>query len=155
MAEEERQKHAGGRPPMFTTAEAMQILIDKYFEDCKGRKYLDKDGLPVICKSGFLYDVEPEPYTITGLALALGFNSRLSLLNYEGKEEFVNTIRTAKARVERYAEVRLYDSQGANGAKFSLSNNYKGWAEKQETDINLKGSITLEQALKDMQGDEF
>jgi len=151
---EEKQKHAG-RPPMFTTAEAMQVLIDKYFEDCKGKKYLDADGLPVICKSGFLYEVEPEPYTITGLALALGFNSRMSLLNYEGKEEFVDSIRTAKARVERYAETRLYDSQGSNGAKFSLTNNWNGWKEKQETDVNLKGSISIEQALKDMQGDEF
>ena len=86
------------------------------------------------------------PLTITGLALALGFNSRQSLLNYQGKQEFMDTITRAKAKVEQYAEERLYDKDGANGAKFSLSNNFEGWKEKQqiEADVNSEVNITIE-----------
>jgi hypothetical protein len=45
---------------------------------------------------------------------------------------FNDAITRAKARVEAYAESRLFDKDGANGAKFSLSNNFHGWAEKKE-----------------------
>jgi hypothetical protein len=33
--------------------------------------------------------------------------------------------------VEAYAESRLFDKDGANGAKFSLANNFRGWKEQQ------------------------
>jgi hypothetical protein len=96
---------------------------------------LDKNGNPII------YD--RKPLTITGLALALGFNSRQTLLNYQGKAEFMDTITRAKAFVERYAEERLYDKDGANGAKFSLSNNFEGWREKQQIEADVKNDLTI------------
>ena len=70
----------------------------------------------------------------------------LTGMNYEEKEEFVDTIKRAKARVECYAEERLYDKDGSNGAKFSLANNFKGWSEKQQIEgsINTKQEITIE-----------
>lgn len=74
----------------------------------------------------------PKPPTVTGLALALGFTTRLSLLNYQAKAEFMNTITRAKTRIEEYAESRLFDRDGSNGAQFSLRNNFKGWDEKKE-----------------------
>ena len=139
-------KHPGGRPPAFTSAEEMQKLIDKYFEECDGKVLEDEDGNPMRNKDGKIIRDDRRPYTITGLALALGFNSRTSLLNYEGKEEFVDTIMRAKSRVERYAEERLYDKNGANGAKFSLANNFKGWSERQliEADVKTKQEIRVE-----------
>lgn len=139
-------KHPGGRPPFFESAEQMQELIDKYFEECDGKILTDADGNPMRNKDGKIIRDDRRPYTITGLALALGFNSRTSLLDYEGKEEFLNTILRAKARVERYAEERLYDKNGSNGAKFSLSNNFKRWSEKQQIEgsINTKQEITIE-----------
>ena len=66
--------------------------------------------------------VDVHPPTVTGLALALGFTSRQALLNYQAKPEFVDTITRAKARVEQYAEERLFDRDGSNGAQFSLRN---------------------------------
>ena len=53
------RKHPGGRPRKYSTPEEMQIVIDQYFDDHQK---------PTIC----------------GLALALGFAQRKSLLNYEG-----------------------------------------------------------------------
>ena len=40
-------------------------------------------------------------------------------------KEFVDTITRAKARVEQYAEERLFDRDGSNGAQFSLRNNFR------------------------------
>lgn len=133
-----------GRPPMFTSAEQMQEKIDAYFKECDGKILYDEDGNPVRNKYGKVIKDDRKPYTITGLALALGFTSRQALLNYEGKEEFVDTILRAKAKVERYAEERLYDKDGSNGAKFSLANNFKGWSEKQQ----IEGSINTKQEIK-------
>ena len=126
-----------GRPPKYKTAEDMQKAIDKYFEDCDGAYVIDDEGNLMTDKLGHPVKTKPRPYTITGLALALGFTTRQSLLNYEGDPVFLDTIRKAKARVEQYAEERLFDRDGANGAKFNLSNNFKGWSEKQQIDSNV------------------
>ena len=134
------------RPLMYKTKEEIQEKIDAYFEECKGEVLLDGEGNPVIDKWGNAVVVGAKPPTITGLALALGFNSRQALLNYQGRKEFNDTILRAKARVEQYAEERLFDKDGANGAKFSLANNFDGWREKQqiEADVNGKMNITIE-----------
>ncbi|MPN57021.1 hypothetical protein SDC9_204715 [bioreactor metagenome] len=90
--------------------------------DTKGDPVFDKFGHPVI--------IGEKPPTVTGLALALGFNSRQALLNYQGRKQFHDTITRAKSRCEDYAESRLFDRDGSNGAKFSLMNNFKGWRDK-------------------------
>lgn len=48
------------------------------------------------------------------------------------QKEFADTIIRAKSRIEEYAEARLFDRDGVNGAKFSLINNFRGWGEKPE-----------------------
>lgn len=142
-------KHAGGRPPQFKSAGEMQILIDQYFDDCEGTVYKDKEGEVVFDKYGNPIIVGNKPPTITGLALALGFTCRLSLLNYQSKKEFVNTVTRAKSRVEAYAEARLFDRDGSNGAKFSLANNFKEWREK--TDLNVNGNMVIFKGEKDLE----
>ena len=64
--------------------------------------------------------INQRPPTVTGLALALGFTTRLSLLNYQGKKEFMNTITRAKTMIEAYTEERLFDRDGTNGARIGL-----------------------------------
>jgi len=106
-----------GRPPKYKSASEIQKNIDAYFSE----------------------DDEP---TITGLALALGFNSRQSLLNYEGKQEFVDAIKRAKSRVEHSYEKSLRKDGGA-GNIFALKN--FGWSDKQEMEHTGKdgGPIVL------------
>ena len=132
-----------GRPPKYKTVKAMQQVIDKYFEDCDGAYIKDNEGNLMTDKHGHPVKTKPRPYTITGLALALGFTTRQSLLNYEAAPEFLDTIRKAKTRVEQYAEERLFDKDGANGAKFNLSNNFKGWSEKQQIDSNINANAVI------------
>jgi hypothetical protein len=121
---------------MFKNAKEMQIKIEKYFKSCEGKPAKNADGSIALDKYGNPIVVGAKPPTITGLALALGFNSRQSLLNYQGKKEFLDTITRAKSIVEEYAEQRLFDRDGVQGAKFSLTNNFKGWRDKplEETD---------------------
>ncbi len=141
MAEEKKV----GRPPKYKSVKEIQEKIDEYFESCNGRVLTNKDGEPILNKHGMPIVIDEKPPTITGLALALGFNSRQSLLNYQGKEAFLDTITRAKAKVEQYTEERLFDKDGANGAKFSLANNFNGWKEKQQIDSNV--STKLEDLL--------
>lgn len=126
-------KKAVGRPPKYKCKEEIEEKIEAYFKKCEGRVLEDKNGDPILDKWGKPIIVDREVPTITGLALALGFSTRLSLLNYQGKVEFMNTITRAKTRVEAYTEQRLFDRDGSNGAQFSLRNNFKGWNDKQIT----------------------
>ena len=135
-ANENKTKRPVGSPPYYTNVEDMQNKIDEYFRKSEGEMLLDKDGEPILNKGYPIY-IKSYPLTITGLALALGFNTRQSLLNYQGKKEFVDTITRAKLVVEEYANTRLFDKDGVQGAKFSLANNYEGYKEKSETDLNI------------------
>lgn len=142
-------KNKGGRPLMYSTPEEMQKAIDAYFEECEGKPLLDKDGEPFTDKNGDPILYGKKPYTITGLALAMGFNSRQALLNYQAKPEFHDTITRAKSIVEQYAETRLFDKDGANGAKFALANNFAGWREKKEIEADVKAETTIVIELTD------
>lgn len=100
------------RKPKYQTPEAMEAVIERYFEDCEEAM---------------------KPPTITGLALALGFTGRQALLDYQGRAAFADTVTRAKSRVEEYAEQRLYDRDGQRGAEFSLKYNFR-WTQGDKTD---------------------
>lgn len=112
----------------YQTADEMSEAIEKYFKDCEGHPLTDENGDIVYSKNGNPVIVGTHPPTVTGLALWLGFKTRQSLLNYQARSKAFDDILTvAKSRCEEYAESRLYDRDGVNGAKFSLMNNFKGW----------------------------
>ena len=119
-----KEKNKGGRPPTYETVEEMQEIIDNYFEMCDGVLLKDKKGEIMFDKWGQPIYLNQKPYTVTGLALALGFTSRQTLLNYQGKPEFMDTITQAKLKIEDYAVQRLFDRDGVQGAKFTLINNF-------------------------------
>lgn len=129
-------RKAVGRPPKYESKEEIEEKIEAYFKKCEGEVLKADNGEPIFNKYGNPVIINQHPPTVTGLALALGFSSRMSLLNYQGKKEFMDTITRAKARVEAYAEERLFDRDGSNGAQFSLRNNFRGWNEKQITELD-------------------
>lgn len=138
-----------GSPPKYRTVEEMQKKIDEYFKACEGRVLTDDDGNVMLDKHSRPIVLDSRPLTVTGLALALGFNSRQALLNYQAKKEFNDTILRAKARIEQYAEERLFDKDGANGAKFSLANNFDRWKEKQQIDADVNSTMNIKVELVD------
>jgi len=105
-----------GRPRLYNSAEELEVLIDKYFKDCI------KDN---------------RPYTMSGLAYALGMDRR-TLINYSKEEEYFHTIKKAKDFVEQYVEEKLLTNSGVTtGVIFNLKNNFD-WKDKQEIDANVK-----------------
>jgi hypothetical protein len=102
-------------------------------------------------------DAQDRPYTITGLALAVGMD-RDRLIQYENREPFYDTIKRAKQRVHEYVEERLFGGCSATGVIFSLKNNF-GWKDKTEVDQNLNvtgdvETMSREQLLKIASGRE-
>ena len=106
-----------GRPKIFDTADEMQEAVDAYFASLQP---VDDDGLP---------NGDPEPTTITGLALALDM-TRETLVQYGRDEAFSDTVKKAKMRVELFLERRLY-GQAPAGTIFNLKNNF-GWKDQQD-----------------------
>lgn len=100
------------RPKKYTDVEEMENKIENYFKMC------DKKG---------------EPYTITGLAIALDLD-RKSINNYSKDDKFFPTIKKSKAKVEEYLEKRLLFNSSATGVIFNLKNNFD-WKDKQEVEV--------------------
>ena len=112
-----------GRPLKFKSVKELQKKIDAYFTRC------EKDD---------------EPLTITGLALALD-TSRETLMEYGEREEFVDTIKKAKLKIEHAYELRNI-KRGNAGDIFALKN--FGWKDKTESDVTLGGSINVMPSVK-------
>lgn len=106
-----------GQPLKFSDVDDLQKRIDDYFFNC---------------------DTNSKPYTITGLALALDTN-RQTLINYEDKDEYFDTIKKAKSKCEQYVEEYLFNGKNVAGAIFNLKNNYNDWRDK--TEVEHSGEI--------------
>lgn len=134
--------HPGGRPPMFYDPEDMAHKIILYFKKCdentRDYKVTDKEGNVKIHS-----DPWPIKYTMTGLALHLGFESRQSLYDYAKKEEFAYIIKNALLRIENQVEMEVRECDKPTGAIFVLKN--MGWSDKSE--IEHKGLKEVPQEL--------
>lgn len=139
-----------GRPLGYKTVEQLQAVIDEYFKSCSSEVLKNDNGEIVFDKFGRPVIINQKPPTVTGLALAVGFNSRQALLDYQGK--FYDVVTRAKSFIEEYAEQRLFDKEGLNGAKFCLVNNFKGWREKPQEDDGSNGQIV--DLIKGLKKDE-
>lgn len=128
-----------GRPYNYKTKEELQKAIDAYFDSCFEEQWIkNKDGWEqVLDHNGNAVVEQVRPFTITGLGLHLGL-CRQALLNYEGRQEFMDTIKRAKQKIENYAEEQLFQNcnKNAQGVMFNLKNNY-GWKDKTEQELTV------------------
>lgn len=115
-----KEKHAGGRPPLYSAAEEMQKNIEAFFLECEEKK---------------------KPTTVAGLAIACGFTSRNQLYEYEKKEEFKDTIKRARIRIECEVETRLFGNN-STGSIFWLKN-HADYRDKTETELTGKDGAAL------------
>lgn len=126
--------HPGGRPPKYTDPEEMQIIIDVYFLACRANRTDSPELFDDLSEeyaqiAKGIDDIHP---TVSGLAYILDM-SRQALCDYEKKDEFLDTIKKAKLRIEKYLEVRLYGT-AVTGTIFNLKNNF-GWKDKTEQEL--------------------
>lgn len=83
------------------------------------------------------------PYTVTWLAIWL-WTTRETLMDYESKDEFSDTIKKAKLKCENYAEKQLHIKQSPTWPIFALKN--FGWKDKTEVvQHNINVELTPEQ----------
>lgn len=127
------------------TPEHLQAMVNEYFESCMGPTF-NKDGDLLRDSNGNLVKVQVKPYTLSGLALHLGVSTQTLKKYREGKLDclldemkaetedwltFSRVVLRAKQVIEAYAEGRLYDRDGSNGARFVLDCCY-GWVSRKE-----------------------
>lgn len=129
-----------GRPLLFASKEELQSKIDAYFKECDSS--LLPDGKTT------------KPYTITGLAVALK-TSRQTLINYEEREAFFDTIKDAKSRIENsYEERALSGMASAPVSIFTLKNNFN-WRDNLDVDHTSNGKpIPLLNGILDNNSDK-
>jgi hypothetical protein len=128
----------------FTTAIKLTNHIDAYFDYIDGE--YRHENKPVkgqqqsAAEQKKICVREPEPATIAGLALFLGFSSRQAFDDYEQTGEFAPILKQGRLRVEAVYEKKLHQQSSA-GAIFALKS--MGWNEKVEGNTAFK-SITVE-----------
>lgn len=152
-----------GRPVKFSTPEEIEEAINLYLASCWedvpvigafGPVMVEDETQPAVDKfnrKGEPVLVRPtkvltefkqvRPYTVTGLAIAVGI-TRESLLRYQDKPEFAETVTRAKEICQQYAEEQLFLAKNSGGAQFSLMNNW-GWKTKSEQDLTLKDNLDI------------
>lgn len=132
--------------PYYESPEEMRAKIDEYFEDCDNRqkKIYDK-------KTKEIVEIpSPEPYTIAGLALFLGFNSRSGILNYEGQPDFADVVAYARMKIEAQRSVQLIEKSGIpGGVIFDLKNNH-GWRDESSVEVSGPGGGPIQIGLVSM-----
>lgn len=122
---------SAGRPRKFKTTKELEDAINKYFESAKPR-YEEINGI--------LTYIHNHP-TMTGLALALGFESRQSLYDYGKNPKYSYIIKKAQLMIENSYELELTNpDKKPTGPIFVLKN--MGWSDKQ--DIQITGSSDKE-----------
>ncbi|MBR5296106.1 MAG: hypothetical protein IKU24_05905 [Clostridia bacterium] len=109
------------------TEEGATKKICAYFASRKIEKR-NQEGEILLGKGGeVLYD--EKPYTVTGLALALGFSRREELLNIKNKK-IKALIDRALLKIEENAEEKLFSKDTFHGAKLFLEANFDRWSEE-------------------------
>jgi hypothetical protein len=149
-------RRMAGRPRKFRDLEEFQRQIDAYFESCYADVIVkDKDGNAVLDEEGrpIKERMQVEPFTITGLALALD-TSREVLMDIQTQtsegysKEFSDAIKKAKLRCQQYAERHMFTARNPAGAIFALKN--YGWTDRQDLAVDASVKVTYEDILSEL-----
>lgn len=101
-----------GRPKAFKNVEEVEEKINAYFNYCEENE---------------------KPYTMSGLAYYLEV-SRQTLVNYSNKDEYFDTIKKARDRVQMQLEENaLSNKANPTFTIFNLKNNFD-WKDKMEVE---------------------
>jgi len=135
---------------LFNSAEDISLLIKQYFEFILGEYHLEpkspeelEKGEPLMTDKK-VYTRQPEPPTISGLTLFLGFNSRKEFNEYEKRGKHAEVLKRARLQIETEYEKKLHQPSAA-AAIFALKS--MGWSEKQG-DEETTGSIPKTLSIK-------
>jgi len=121
-----KEENKGGRPPKYSTPEALQQVISDYFDHGYTIKRVTVGKPPNTT-------IEDMPVvSISGLVLFCGFADRQSFYDYEKREGFSYTIKRARTFIEQDYEESAQSGNPA-GPIFLLKN--FNWSDKQEVEV--------------------
>jgi len=140
------------RPLSHTDPNKLQLDIDNYFKACDRGRKVDK-----IEKGKVIKITEQIPYTIPGLAHAIGFNSKQALYNYgnpakhksmpeDVKRRFVDSIKRARLKIETYLAEKVVKT-GNPGPMFVLKALH-GYQDRVVETRDADGQITSIQVVR-------
>jgi hypothetical protein len=118
------------KPDLFKSIEQLSENIAAYFNWIAGAYHLEMLPCKTSAKSlreQKVWDREPQPPTLSGLALHLGFDSLNAFEAYEQKGNYASTLKRARLRIEAEYEKQLHH-QPSSGAIFALKS--MGWLEQ-------------------------
>ena len=105
-----------GRPKIFNDVKEVEEKINAYFNYCEEKE---------------------KPYTMSGLAYYLGI-SRQTLVNYSNQDQFFDTIKKARDRVQMQLEENaLSNKANPTFTIFNLENNFD-WKDNNEVKTNVE-----------------
>ena len=129
--------HPGGRPLKYQTAEELQAAVDNYFAECDNRIIVKQHAH----SKGITKVETPTPYTIAGLARALGVD-RDTINNYSKRDEYFGIITGARDKIqESNLTLGLLGCHDSKLAALNLASNY-GYSTKSE--VNQSGTMTIQ-----------
>lgn len=118
---------------LFNKVEQISTRIAAYFKYITGEFHTEQLPFKPSAKSPpemreqKVWDREPEPPTLSGLALYLGFDSLQAFEAYESNGRFASILKRARLQIENEYEKQLHQ-QPSTGAIFALKS--LGWMEK-------------------------
>lgn len=129
----EPKKGPGGRPPIYSVDSEADIqkvaeLVDDFFKYIEGEK--DEEGD---------WTRWPEPPTVTGLTLHLGFCDKSTLYDYANIDQFSHSIKRGLVKIEQFHEKATARGDKCTGNIFIMKN--FGWKDKVEHDVTSKQEI--------------
>lgn len=113
--------------------------VEEYFNS-RLAPLTDKNGNILTDENGEIIKRIALPYTLTGLALAVGLESREELFKFEDPE--INRfLRMSAMKVEEYAEERLFSKEAFSGVKLFLAVNFERWSGSESDDESDEYSV--------------
>ncbi|GAC1312320.1 MAG: hypothetical protein NVSMB24_33580 [Mucilaginibacter sp.] len=108
----------------FATATCLSDRIDDYFNHiqgvyCSSQNSTGQPDESVNKSENKIWEREPEPPTLSGLAFFLGFESMQAFTGYEENGRFANILKRARLHIESVYEKKLH-LQSSAGAIFAL-----------------------------------
>lgn len=122
----ERYIKNAGRPPLYKNKEEMQGIITDYFRSCMTEIYDKETGE----QAGYRWSKRP---SLGDLSLYLGMTLQ-RLWDYSNRDEYAETIKSAKNIVENFYEKALQENRNPAGIIFILKNGFK-WRDVQDVQV--------------------
>jgi hypothetical protein len=135
------------------TAEELEAKVSAYFKECDEHQQL----VHITPNGDRIYELQPQPYTWTGLALAVGLSGRNAINNYFERDEFYPVLLAARLKIQAQWESKLQRLGNNNGVMFNLTNNTlkeEQFVNKTIVDQNLGGQpgnpVEVKQNIDDL-----